>query len=108
MTIKLVNYADELCWWIIRGGPAPEDEAGSSDAPKPSYFKGSGYKLGSEEEPSSVVNPIISTSEEDDDSLEPVSHFSTWGRRYIYTKQIGKSVSFFFVRWEAGDRKLVW
>ena len=62
---------------VIRGGPAPEDEAGSSDVPKPSYFKGSGYKLGSEEEPSSVVNPTIPAVEEDDDSLEPVSHLFT-------------------------------
>ncbi|KAI9488832.1 hypothetical protein BDB00DRAFT_771801 [Zychaea mexicana] len=61
------------------GGPAPEEEA-SSSAPKPNYFKGSGYKLGSEEEPSSVINQTAPSDEDEDDSLEPVTRYLTFWR----------------------------
>lgn len=56
----------------IRGGPAPEEEDGPS-VRKPKYFKGSGYKLGSEEEPSQLVNPTVQ-SDSEDELLEPVSN----------------------------------
>lgn len=55
----------------IRGGPAPEVEPGPSTR-KPTYFKGSGYKLGSEEEPSQLVTPTVH-SDSEDELLEPVS-----------------------------------
>ncbi|KAI7853042.1 ubiquitin-related domain-containing protein [Circinella umbellata] len=85
MVVKGPNKHNDLVNQILKkaaeGGPAPEEEAGSSsDVPKPTYFKGSGYKLGSEEEPSSVVNPTLSTGEEEDDSLEPVTRYLTFWR----------------------------
>ena len=51
-----------------RGGAAPEEaDVGSS---KPKYFKGTGYKLGSEEDPSEVI--ATDQPDESETELEPV------------------------------------
>lgn len=44
-------------WGKIRGGPAPEEEPSSSSVKKPTYYTGSGYRLGSEDEPSTLAQP---------------------------------------------------
>lgn len=60
---------------MIRGGAAPEEEQTESQK-KPSYYTGSGYRLGSEDEPSSLAQPATSSTpvaEDDEEDLEPVS-----------------------------------
>ncbi|KAI9258162.1 hypothetical protein BDA99DRAFT_515406 [Phascolomyces articulosus] len=85
MVVQGPNKHNDLVNQILKkaaeGGPAPEEEEASSSAPKPNYFKGSGYKLGSEEEPSTVVNPTLPTDgEEEEHSHEPVTRYLTFWR----------------------------
>ncbi|KAI8140441.1 hypothetical protein BJV82DRAFT_622568 [Fennellomyces sp. T-0311] len=82
MVVQGPNKHNDLVNQILKkaaeGGPAPEEDA-SSSAPAPSYFKGSGYKLGSEEEPSSVINPAV-PDDDNEEALEPVTRYLTFWR----------------------------
>lgn len=64
----------------------PEDD-GQSAKRKPAYFKGSGYKLGSEEEPSQVIQPEPTSDTEDE--LEPVIRKSILCRMRVDTDHSG-------------------
>ncbi|CAO3608512.1 unnamed protein product [Cunninghamella blakesleeana] len=72
------NLVDEILKKAAAGGAAPE-ESSSSQESKPSYFTGSGYKLGSEEEPSVLVDE--STNDDlTDQPLPPVTRYLTFWR----------------------------
>ncbi|KAI9320134.1 SEP domain-containing protein [Dichotomocladium elegans] len=57
-------------------GSAPEELSPTSK--KPEFFKGTGYKLGSEEEPSETVG--TESVEEEDTDLQPVTRYLTFWR----------------------------
>lgn len=65
-------------FFVSSGGPAPED-SDASEQSKPSYFTGSGYTLGSEEEPSVLVNDA-SAAEAATESLPSVRNYGLWGQ----------------------------
>lgn len=61
---------------MIRGG-APAEEEQTQSQKKLASYTGSGYRLGSEDEPSTLTQPATSASPDsenyDDEELEPVS-----------------------------------
>ncbi|KAI8364704.1 uncharacterized protein BYT42DRAFT_165963 [Radiomyces spectabilis] len=72
------SIIDEILKKAAAGGAPPEEES-SSAAKKPTYFTGSGYKLGSEEEPSSVISAGI-PSQFAEEEPEPVTRYLTFWR----------------------------
>ncbi|ORZ20317.1 hypothetical protein BCR42DRAFT_346927 [Absidia repens] len=72
------NLVDEILKKAAAGGPAPDDSEDEKKS-KPSYFTGSGHTLGSEDEPSVVVNDP-STSEPTAESLPSVTRYLTFWR----------------------------
>lgn len=56
---------------FIRGGPAPEEEQTVKSEKKPAYT-GSGYRLGSEDEPSSLAQPSSPIAPAIVEDTEPV------------------------------------
>ncbi|CAO3616088.1 unnamed protein product [Cunninghamella echinulata] len=76
---KSNNLIDEILKKAAAGGAAPED-SGSSTQSKPSYFTGSGYKLGSEEEPSVLVNENTDDDDTSNQPLPPVTRYLTFWR----------------------------
>ncbi|RUS30425.1 hypothetical protein BC938DRAFT_479397 [Jimgerdemannia flammicorona] len=78
------NLVENILKKAAEGGPAPMDEDEGPSRPRPSFFSGSGYKLGSEEEPSSLVNPptVVSAApgaEADEEDTRPVArHLTFW------------------------------
>ncbi|KAI8342069.1 hypothetical protein BC941DRAFT_415281 [Chlamydoabsidia padenii] len=72
------SLVDEILKKAAAGGPAPEDP--DTDKPsKPSYFTGSGYTLGSEEEPSMLVNDPAAAGPSTE-SLPSVTRYLTFWR----------------------------
>ena len=60
---------------MIRGG-APAEEEQTQSQKKTASYTGSGYRLGSEDEPSTLAQPATSAStaeNDDEEDLEPVS-----------------------------------
>lgn len=80
-----------------RGGAAPEEaDVGSS---KPKYFKGTGYKLGSEEDPSEVI--ATDQPDESETELEPVWLHALL-RQVIITNQLILQVTRYLTFWRNG------
>ncbi|KAI8092500.1 uncharacterized protein BX664DRAFT_88744 [Halteromyces radiatus] len=75
---KNSNLVDEILKKAAAGGPAPE-ESSSDKASKPTYFTGSGYTLGSEDEPSVMVNSE-NPAESSEESLPSVVRYLTFWR----------------------------
>jgi UBX domain-containing protein 1 len=57
--------------YIYRGGSAPEEESKSQK--KPTYYTGSGYRLGSEDEPSTLAQPASPIAPAVEENDEPVN-----------------------------------
>lgn len=55
-----------------RGGPAPDEEIPQTEK-KPSYYTGAGYRLGSDDEPSSLATPVAPAAPATEEEPEPVS-----------------------------------
>ncbi|KAI7896695.1 uncharacterized protein EV154DRAFT_535637 [Mucor mucedo] len=75
------------------GGPAPEEEP-AARVKKPTYYTGSGYRLGSEDEPSTLAQPSSPVAPALVQETEPVTrHLTFWrngfsvddGPLYLYT-----------------------
>ncbi|CDS08451.1 hypothetical protein LRAMOSA09813 [Lichtheimia ramosa] len=80
MVVQGPNKQNDIVNQILKkaaeGGAAPEEaDVGSS---KPKYFKGTGYKLGSEEDPSEVI--ATDQPDESETELEPVTRYLTFWR----------------------------
>lgn len=75
----------EVLRLVDRGGAAPE-EADVGGSSKPKYFKGTGYKLGSEEDPSEVI--ATDQPDESETELEPVCNLQcniiTFSQRHLH------------------------
>ncbi|KAI7903254.1 uncharacterized protein BX663DRAFT_507992 [Cokeromyces recurvatus] len=71
------NLVDEILKKAAEGGAAPEE---SIRAPKkPSYYTGTGYRLGSEDEPSTVVEPTVPAGSNFEEEPESVTrHLTFW------------------------------
>jgi hypothetical protein len=57
-----------------RGGPAPEEE--QTTVKKPTYYSGSGYRLGSEDEPSTLAQPSSPIAPAIQEEAEPVMYLN--------------------------------
>ncbi|KAI8975472.1 hypothetical protein BDF20DRAFT_878877 [Mycotypha africana] len=73
------NLVDEILRKAAQGGPVPAEEFEKSTK-KPKYYTGTGYRLGSEEEPSSVVQPAETSAGSLDEEPEPVTRYLTFWR----------------------------
>ncbi|KAG1053571.1 hypothetical protein G6F48_011067 [Rhizopus delemar] len=85
------NIVDDILKKAAEGGQAHEERMETKK--KPNYYTGAGYRLGSEDEPSSVSRPVT-TATPAQEELEPVTrHLTFWrngfsvddGRLYEYT-----------------------
>ncbi|ORZ03363.1 hypothetical protein BCR43DRAFT_483209 [Syncephalastrum racemosum] len=83
MLVKGPNKHNDLVNQILKkaaeGGPAPDEDDPTAAQKHPSFFQGSGYKLGSEEEPSELINPTAPQAHEEL-PLEPVTRYLTFWR----------------------------
>ncbi|CDH52982.1 nsfl1 cofactor p47 [Lichtheimia corymbifera JMRC:FSU:9682] len=81
MVVQGPNKQNDVVNQILKkaaeGGAAPE-EADVGGSSKPKYFKGTGYKLGSEEDPSEVI--ATDQPDESETELEPVTRYLTFWR----------------------------
>ncbi|KAG0171332.1 hypothetical protein DFQ28_009257 [Apophysomyces sp. BC1034] len=73
------NVVDSILKKAAEGGSMPEEDDNNRSPQRPSYFTGSGYKLGSEEEPSSLITPSASSAAPEEPS-EPVTRYLTFWR----------------------------
>ncbi|GAN10794.1 SEP-domain-containing protein [Mucor ambiguus] len=75
------SLVDQILKKAAEGG-APAEEEQTQSQKKPTYYTGSGYRLGSEDEPSTLAQPATSASpaeNDDEDDLEPVTrHLTFW------------------------------
>ncbi|KAI9357127.1 ubiquitin-related domain-containing protein [Pilaira anomala] len=87
------SLVDEILKKAAEGGPAPEEEQTVKSEKKPAYT-GSGYRLGSEDEPSSLAQPSSPIAPAIVEDTEPVTrHLTFWrngfsvddGPLYLYT-----------------------
>ncbi|KAI9476384.1 MAG: hypothetical protein EXX96DRAFT_576984 [Benjaminiella poitrasii] len=74
------DLVDEILKKAAEGGAAPEEPA--SAPKKPTFYTGAGYRLGSEDEPSSVVEPAASStaggSNLDEEPETVTRHLTFW------------------------------
>ncbi|KAG2211217.1 hypothetical protein INT47_006337 [Mucor saturninus] len=87
------SLVDEILKKAAEGGPAPEEEP-AARVKKPTYYTGSGYRLGSEDEPSTLAQPSSPVAPALVQETEPVTrHLTFWrngfsvddGPLYLYT-----------------------
>ncbi|KAL0146371.1 SEP-domain-containing protein [Mucor lusitanicus] len=76
------SLVDQILKKAAEGG-APAEEEQTQSQKKPAYYTGSGYRLGSEDEPSTLAQPATSASSaaenDDEEDLEPVTrHLTFW------------------------------
>ncbi|KAI9260925.1 hypothetical protein EDC94DRAFT_610285 [Helicostylum pulchrum] len=74
------SLVDEILKKAAEGGPAPEEEQATKSEKKPAYT-GSGYRLGSEDEPSSLAEPSSSAGSASPvaQDIEPATrHLTFW------------------------------
>ncbi|KAL9540086.1 hypothetical protein MBANPS3_009887 [Mucor bainieri] len=76
------SLVDQILKKAAEGG-APAEEEQTQSQKKPAYYTGSGYRLGSEDEPSTLAQPATSASptaeNDDEEDLEPVTrHLTFW------------------------------
>ncbi|KAF7731582.1 hypothetical protein EC973_009346 [Apophysomyces ossiformis] len=71
------NVIDAILKKATEAGTIPEEDESLTQAP--SYFTGSGYKLGSEEEPSTLVTPSGSSAAAEE-TMAPVTRYLTFWR----------------------------
>ncbi|CAO0798978.1 unnamed protein product [Mucor circinelloides] len=76
------SLVDQILKKAAEGG-APAEEEHTESQKKPTYYTGSGYRLGSEDEPSTLAQPATSASptaeNDEEEDLEPVTrHLTFW------------------------------
>ncbi|KAK4517073.1 uncharacterized protein ATC70_000402 [Mucor velutinosus] len=76
------SLVDQILKKAAEGG-APAEEEQTQSQKKPAFYTGSGYRLGSEDEPSTLAQPATSASptaeNDDEEDLEPVTrHLTFW------------------------------
>ncbi|CEP16094.1 hypothetical protein [Parasitella parasitica] len=75
------SLVDQILKKAAEGGAAPEEETPQK---KPTYYTGPGYRLGSEDEPSSLAQPATSATSsaadvDEEEDLEPITrHLTFW------------------------------
>ncbi|OBZ89909.1 NSFL1 cofactor p47 [Choanephora cucurbitarum] len=72
------NLVDEILKKAAEGGQSPEEAPKKSQ--KKSAYAGVGYRLGSEDEPSTRVQPAVDSDDEEEEELESVTRNLTFWR----------------------------